>query len=152
MNSQMCHFRELPTAQIRLIHHQRIGWVITVIKTLNVQGLNYLGLTRSILYHGWWCPGSYCRIIVARTLAAMICMICRSLSYLSRWGRISTTCAISMWRNVIKYKYIFLFPLKNLACKGLKEKGNIYVTVLDHLSEEIKWNNIESFLEISCQD
>ena len=35
------------------------------------------------------------------------------------WGRISTTCIISMWRNDTKCKYMFMFPLKNLARKGL---------------------------------
>ena len=35
------------------------------------------------------------------------------------WGRISTTCVVSMWRNDTKFRYMFMFPLKNLACKGL---------------------------------
>ena len=35
-------------------------------------------------------------------------------------GRILSTCAISMWRNDAKCKYMFMFPLKNLARKGLK--------------------------------
>ena len=36
------------------------------------------------------------------------------------WGRILSTCVISMWSNDIKCKYMFMFPLKNLAHKGLK--------------------------------
>ena len=35
------------------------------------------------------------------------------------WGRILSTCVKSMWRNDIKCKYMFMFPLKNLARKGL---------------------------------
>ena len=35
------------------------------------------------------------------------------------WGRILSTCVISMWRNSIKCKYMFMFTLKNLARKGL---------------------------------
>ena len=35
------------------------------------------------------------------------------------WGRILSTCVKSMWRNDIKCKYMFMFPLKNLAHKGL---------------------------------
>ena len=30
-----------------------------------------------------------------------------------------STCVISMWSNDIKYKYMFMFPLKNLVPKGL---------------------------------
>ena len=35
-------------------------------------------------------------------------------------GRISTTCVVSMWRNDTKCKYMFMFPLKNLAHKGFR--------------------------------
>ena len=31
------------------------------------------------------------------------------------WGRILSTCVISMWSNDIKYKYMFVFPLQNVA-------------------------------------
>ena len=34
-------------------------------------------------------------------------------------GRILSTCFTSMWSNVIKCKYMFMFPLKNLTHKGL---------------------------------
>ena len=33
------------------------------------------------------------------------------------WGRILSTCVISMWSNDIKCKYMFMFPLNNLARK-----------------------------------
>ena len=36
-----------------------------------------------------------------------------------KWARISTTCVFSMCSNDIKYKYMFIFPLENLAHKGL---------------------------------
>ena len=35
------------------------------------------------------------------------------------WGRIFSACVISMWSNDIKCKYMFIFPLKNLARKEL---------------------------------
>ena len=36
------------------------------------------------------------------------------------WERTSNTCVISMWRNDMKCKYMFMFALKKLAYKGLK--------------------------------
>ena len=35
------------------------------------------------------------------------------------WGRILSTCGISIWSNDIKCKYMFMFPLNNLARKEL---------------------------------
>ena len=35
------------------------------------------------------------------------------------WGKILSTCVMSMWSDNIKCKYMFMFPLKNLARKGL---------------------------------
>ena len=45
-----------------------------------------------------------------------LCRIDRSLSYS---GRIFQLPVLSVWRNDIKCKYMFMFSLKNLACKGL---------------------------------
>ena len=39
--------------------------------------------------------------------------VCRGLT----WGSIFSTCVISLWGNNIKCKYMFMFPLKNLARK-----------------------------------
>ena len=36
------------------------------------------------------------------------------------WGRILSTFVISMWSNDIKCKYMFMFPLQNLARKELR--------------------------------
>ena len=76
--------------------------------TLNVRGPIYLGLTRSI---SWLLtsPGH-------QQPWYWLCRICRSWSYL----RILSTCFISMWSNDIKCKYVFRFPLQNLACKELR--------------------------------
>ena len=67
--------------------------------TLNVWGgPSYLGLIRSISYDIDY------------------------VEYVSpglTWGRILSTHVISMWSNDIKCKYMFMFPLKNLARKGL---------------------------------
>ena len=78
--------------------------------TLNVRGPSYLGLTRSIswLLIPWLLtsPGH-------QQTWYWLYRICRSLSYLRK------DFVISMWRNEIKCKYMFMFTLKNLARKGL---------------------------------
>ena len=79
-----------------------------------MQGPSYLGLCRSISWLVMPClltsPGHhqpwYCRY-----------RLCRSFSYL----KCLSTCAKSMWRNAIKCKYMYMFPQKNLARKGLTE-------------------------------
>ena len=82
------------------------------ILTLNVRGPSYLGLTRSIswLLMPWLLtsPGH-------QQPWYWQCRICSCLT----WGRISSTCVIPMLSNDIKCKYMFMFPLKNLARKGL---------------------------------
>ena len=92
---------------------QRFSWLHCLILTLNLWGPSYLGLTRSLswLLMPWLLtsPGH-------QQPWYWLCRIGKSLSYC---GRIPTTCVISMWSNDIKCKYMFLFPLKNLACKGL---------------------------------
>ena len=37
------------------------------------------------------------------------------------WERVSNTCVVSMWRNDTKCKYMFMFPLKILARKGINK-------------------------------
>ena len=54
-----------------------------------------------------------------RTSAAMILTYVEYIGSGLTWGRILCTCVISKWSNDIKCKYIFMFPLKNLARKGL---------------------------------
>ena len=51
---------------------------------------------------------------VARTSAAMILTI-EYVGPSLTWGRTSSTCVISMWRNDTKCKYMFMFLMKNLA-------------------------------------
>ena len=36
------------------------------------------------------------------------------------WGKILSTCVISLWSSNIQCKYMFMLPLKNLARKGLR--------------------------------
>ena len=74
---------------------------------------------------------------VARTSAAMI-LTTRYIEYTGpslTWGRILSTCVKSMWRNDIKCKYMFMFPLKNLARKGLKLLPHL--PVVDELHQSI---------------
>ena len=72
--------------------------------TLNVRVPSYLGQ-----YHGFWCPGSLRRQDISSHDIDYIEYVGPSLT----WGRILSTCVISMWMNDI------MFTLKNLACKGL---------------------------------
>ena len=67
-------------------------------------------------YPGCWCPGSLRRQDISS----------HGIDYVElgpglTWERISSTgtCVISMWSNDIKCKYMFMFPLKNLARKEL---------------------------------
>ena len=84
--------------------------------TLNVRGPSYMYLSWTIgQYHGCWCPGSLCRQDIST----------HDTDYVEQVGpcltqeRISTTCVMSVWRNDRNCKYIFMFLLKNLACKEL---------------------------------
>ena len=74
--------------------------------TLYVWGLSYLGLTRSISWLLLSSPGH-------QQPWYWLCRIGTSLSYLRMDFNY-------LWRNDVKCKYMLLFPLKNLACKGLK--------------------------------
>ena len=52
-----------------------------------------------------------------------LCRIGRFLSYLRKDFNYL---AISMWRNNTKCKYMFMFPLKNVARKGFGQKPNVF--------------------------
>ena len=84
-----------------------------VILTLNVGGPSYLGLTGSIswLLMPWLLtsPGHHQPWYWLRRKG-------RFLSYLRK----DFNCVVSMWRNDTQCQYMFMFPLKNLARKGLK--------------------------------
>ena len=74
----------------------------------------WLNLSSRGQYPGCWCPGSLRRQDISS----------HGIDYVElgpglTWERISGTCVISMWSNDIKCKYMFMFPLKNLARKEL---------------------------------
>ena len=83
-----------------------IFWWYDNCLTLNVRGLSLIDQ-----YHGCWCPGSLRRQDISTHDIEYVLYVCSCPT----WGRISTTCVMSMWRNDMKCKYMFLFPLKNLA-------------------------------------
>ena len=100
-----------------------------------MRGPSYLCLTRSILW-----------LLVPWLLTSpghqqpwyWLCRIGRFLSYLRK---VSSTCIASMWRNYTKCKYMFMFPLKNLARKGLRpliSKDSRYT--LHSLPIEVRYN------------
>ena len=71
-------------------------------------------------YQGYWCPGSLRRQDISSHDIDYVECVGPSLT----WGSILSTCIISMWSNGIKCKYMFMFPLKNLARKGLSWAGH----------------------------
>ena len=69
-------------------------------------------------YHGCWCPGSLRRRHFSSHDIDYIEYLGPSLI----WGSVLSTCVKSMWSNDIKCKYMIMFPLKNLARKGLNKR------------------------------
>ena len=76
------------------------------------------------------------------------------------WGRILSTGVISMWRNDIKCKYIFLFTLKNLARKGFIRSNKIrtgpihcipqkFMSVIIYLSHYLSYSSL-SMMSARC--
>ena len=84
-------------------------------------------------YHGCWCPGSLRRQDISSHDIDYVEYVGPGLT----WVSISSTCVISMWNNDIKCKYMFMFPLKNLACKGLKMSS-------------AKWRPFCPYLNVGC--
>ena len=62
-------------------------------------------------YYGCWCPGSLRRQDISSDDIDYVECASPGLT----WGRILSTCVISMWSNDIKCKYMFMPPLKTLA-------------------------------------
>ena len=108
-----------PQVWLSLWFFKVISWKPHIVLTLNVRGPSYLGLARSI--SGCWCPGSLRRQDISSHDIDYIEYVGPYLT----WGRILSTCVISMWRNDIKYMYMFMVTLKNLAHNGLmRDHGN----------------------------
>ena len=80
--------------------------------TLLTEKLKSEALTQ---YHGCWCPGSLRRQDISSNDIDFVEYVGPGLI----WGRILSTCVISMWSNGMKCKYMFMFPLQNLAIKEL---------------------------------
>ena len=95
--------------------------------------LSYLGLTRSIswLLMPW--------LLTRQDISSHDIDYVEKVGSCFIWGKISNTCVVSMWRNDTKCKYMLMFPLKNLACRGLSrmfaQMHSRFVTVLT-------WSNV----------
>ena len=78
--------------------------------TLSMREPSYLGLIKFYIM-----AADALASCIARTSAATILTTeyAEWVGPCLTWGMISTTYVISMWRNDIKCKYMFLFPLKN---------------------------------------
>ena len=68
---------------------------------------------------------------LARTSAAMIFDYVEYVGPVLTWGRILSTCVKIMWSNDTKCKYMFMFPLKNLARKGLRNTVKVNPSVAE---------------------
>ena len=101
--------------------------------TLNMRVISvYLGQ-----YHGCWCPGSLRRQDISSHDIDYIEYVGPSLT----WRSVLSTCVKSMWRNDIKCKYMFMFPQKKLARKGLISSPEVSC-----------WVSVLSILRVECLD
>ena len=93
--------------------HDTGTWNPSLCTLTLMRGLSYFSLTLQGQYHGWWCPGALHRQDISS----------HDIDYMEyggpslTWGRILSTCVISMWITDMKCE--FVFPLNNLARKGL---------------------------------
>ena len=87
---------------------------ILPIWTLSVRGPSYLGLTRSI---SWLLMPCLLTSPVHQQPWYWLYRICRSFSYLSKCFKYLCQINVEEW---LKCKYMFIFPQKNLARKGLR--------------------------------
>ena len=82
--------------------------------------LNVLGRVISVYldqYHSCWCPGSLRRQDISNHDIDYKEYLGPCLTL----GRNSITCVMSIWDNGIRYRYMYMIPLKNLARKGLND-------------------------------
>ena len=59
----------------------------------------------------YWCPGSLRRQNISSHDIDYAEYVGPGLT----WGRILSTCVISLWSNETKCKYMFMFPLKKIS-------------------------------------
>ena len=64
-------------------------------------------------YHECWCPGSLSRQDINGHDIDYVEYVGFGLT----WKRILSTCVIPVWSNDMRYKYMIMFPLQNLAHK-----------------------------------
>ena len=85
-----------------------------------------INLVHQSKYHGCWCPGS----LHHQDISTHDLDYVEKVSSCLTCGRISTTCVMSMWRIDIKWEFKYLFPLKNLAFKGLSHGSSCFQIVV----------------------
>ena len=87
------------------------NWIIRIIHVMRIIRVILIKLGQ---YHGCWCPDSlHCQVINIHNIGQNYVGPCFT------WGRITTTCVMSVWRNDRNSKYMFRFLLKNSAHKEL---------------------------------
>ena len=113
---------------IKLFNTQSYGF--DTLWHLNVGGPSYLGLTRPI----WWLLMNW--LLASPGHQQPWYWLCR-MSYLRMDFNYLCHISVKEWH---KSKYMFLFPLKNLARKGLKEHVlSDIVTDLDSYKGDVHW-------------
>ena len=81
-------------------------------------------------YHGCSCPG----LSRHQDISTHDIDYAEYVSSCITWGRISTTCVMSVWRNDRTCIYIFMFPLNNSTCNGLTHWGwETHICVSEHV-------------------
>ena len=89
-------------------------------------------------YHGFWCPGSLRHQDIRSHDIDYIKYVGPYLVS----GRILSTCVISMWRNDIKCKDMFMFTLKNLGRKGLIVQSIMWAHIITLHMQIFQWTMI----------
>ena len=120
--------------QAKGIQMNQNNWGFAVSKYLPLTCGDRLNLVQHSRYHGCWCPASLC----CQDISTNDIDYVEQASSCLTWGIISTSCVMSMWRNDIKCKYMFLFPLKKLARKGLITA--LWTTILPIISDSSNEN------------
>ena len=127
-------FLVLRTTTCSILFHKYTNTIQVVAQVICLKPLTCGDRVNSVYlgqYHGCWCPGSLRRQDINSHDIDYIEYVGPSRIR----GSILSTCVKSMWSNDIKCKYMFMFPLNNLARKGLIHQSRatfIWISNLGH--------------------
>ena len=110
------HFSDWAASRITLMFHKEL-------LTLNMRGPSYLGLTRSI---SWLLMPWLLTLPGHQQPWYWLYRICRSFSFLGKDFKYMCQINVEEWQNC---KYMFMFPLKKIACKGLIQTNRCHFSI-----------------------